>query len=177
MTDQLIETSPRTAEPAPGHRSRRLRKLAVVVATATSAITGVVAAAPSSANAQAIVTPYFSLDAEITCDPTRNTVRVTVAAGAQPAYRGMTVQYQTWVSVGSLSGWSSWSSNIQLWGSNQQLQNRVTTVPNGQHAQAYVQLRYWNGSGWSRPQGTWATKRMISLLDYKTPYYNGFCYT
>lgn len=162
-----------------GRLAAKARRLTLVVIAATSAILGGAAGLlpASEASAQAIVTPYFSLDSTVTCDPTRNTMRISIQAGAQPAYRGMSVQFQTYVSVGNSANWSNWSSTVQLWSATQQVANVASYVQNNSHVKVYVQMRYWTGYGWSTPQGTWATPYMISLLDYRTPYYNGFCYT
>ena len=182
-SNSTTEVSTLTAGPARNRRGSgrlgaRARRLTLGVLAATSGILGGAAGLlpASEASAQAIVTPYFSLDATVTCDQFRNTVTMTVSAGPQPAYRGMTVQFQTYLELGNTASWGTWSRTAQLW-NHGQLASASMSVPNNTNVRMYVQMRYWTGSRWSTPQGTWATPYLISHVDYRTPYFNGFCYT
>ena len=154
----------------------RTGRLALIVATAAAA-SAVVAMPSSPVSARAIVTPYFALDSTVTCDATRNIVRVTATAGAQPGYYGMAVQIRQYISDGRTAPvWTAWSSWTQLYGPSVTLVNVASNVGDGATMKVYTELRYWTGSAWSVGQGDWATPYMISLAN-GNPFYNGFCFT
>lgn len=156
----------------------RFRRLAVAAAVTAAAVAGTTVALPAEPAAAAITTSYFSLDSTVTCDPTRNTVRVTATAAAQPGYYGMAIQIRQWISDGrSAPQWTPWSGWTRLWGPGLVTLLDVSSgVGDGAFMDVYTELRYWTGTAWSVAQGTWATKYEVSPYTGRV-YFNGFCTT
>lgn len=162
-------------------RRLRLRTLATVPVAAVALAMVLLSAPSASAWVAPNMATYFQ--STWTCDIAYHSANVDgIQAYAQPGWRSQWVRFRFYVKNVN-TGQGTWSGsadtivypynpNISTIGGSAAFSQNVRA---GQRVQIYTEYRWWNGSAWSAPVGSWG--RYLQGTAGGLYHYNNVCYT